>query len=202
VAPQRPTAAQQRRHQQPAFVHQQQARVDAAGSLFDARPILGQPLGNRLVNLFAVDAPGLLRRVPALPEPGAQVVGVEVGAELLLDELSQARSGPQVGNEAIFGGGVGQPAEHDLLLGRGELGRTPRHRLGRQAITAVAAVDGEPASNAAGIDGEEVGRLLGRVALDHALDGERPAVLQDFRGACASHTGKSCKTRAQRALLT
>src|SRR5512143_260238 len=147
-------------------------------------------------------APGLLRRVPALPEPGAQGVGVEVGVELLLDQLDQARSGPQVGGEAVLGGGVGQPAQHDLLLGRGEFGQTTGHRLGRQAVAAVTAVGSEPASDAAGIDTEEVGRLLGGVTLGHALDGEGPAVFQDIGGACASHTGKPCKPQAQRALLT
>lgn len=75
---QRPTAAQQRDHQQTAFIHQKQARAAAAGCRFDARPVLLQPPGNRLIVLLAGRAPGVLRRVPALPEPGAQVVGMEV----------------------------------------------------------------------------------------------------------------------------
>ena len=54
------------------------------------------------------------------------------------------------------------------------------HGLGGQASGALLLEGGKPAANAAGVDPQEVGDLLGGVALAHALDSEATAVLQDL----------------------
>lgn len=179
VTPQCPTASQQRSHQQPTFVQQQQARATAAGVLFDARPILGQPPSNGLVVPIAGHAAGLLRCVPPLTQPSAQVVGVEADAELLRDESGQARGRPQVGGEAVLGRRVGQPTQHDLLLSGAKFGGTTEAGcgMGRQAVGTVAAEGGQPAPDATGSDAEKVGNLLGRVPLGKALNSEMPPTL-------------------------
>src|SRR4051812_30369786 len=146
---------------------------------FDARPVLGQPPGDGLVVALAVDAPGLLRGVAALPQPGSQVVGVEANAELLLDQLGQAWGGPQLGGEAVLRRVVGQPAADDLLLGGGQLRTPSRDRLRRQASGAVLAEGSHPTSDGAPIDANEVGHFPDRVSVFHALHGQASAKLQD-----------------------
>jgi hypothetical protein len=204
VAARRPTATQQRGHQQPALIHQQQASVAAAGLVLDARPVLGQPAGDDLVGLFAGHAPGLLRRVPPLPEPGAQGVGMEVRVELLLDALGQARSGPHVRGEARLGGRVGQPAEHDLLLGAGELGWATESAAvpGSQDVVATATGVSQPAPDALWSDLEEGRDLLGRIALGEARDSEVPSALQFVGCTFGSQTRGRRKPRAELTLLT
>jgi len=100
-----------------------------AGFLFDAWPVLSQPPGNGLVVLLAMHALGLLRRVATLSQPRTQVVGVEGDTELLLNKLRQTRSRPQIRGEAVLGGWVGQPAQHDFLLSKGEFGPVDQAQL-------------------------------------------------------------------------
>src|SRR4051794_18398880 len=132
------------------------------------------------------------------------LVGMEVGVKLLLDELGQARSGPQVRGESVLGGRVGQPAEHDLLLSASEPGRTPECASGadRQALVAVAAEGGRPAPDAPGRDLKEGSDLLSRVPLGEALNGEMASPLQFFGCTYRSHTRGHRKPRADLTLLT
>ena len=59
--------------------------------------------------IFHHDAPRLLGCVPALPQPGREVVGVHVNVPFLLDELREARSRPQFSGKAVLGRAVGEP---------------------------------------------------------------------------------------------
>ncbi len=127
---------------------------------------------------------------------------MEVDAPFLLDELGEARGGPQLGGEAVLGRLVVQPAPDDLLLGAGQLGRTTGHGPCHQGAAAVAAEGGEPTADAAGGDAEEIGDLLRGVSAVDALNGETTAVFQDLGGACGSHADRFCGLRAERALLS
>src|SRR5207244_11427816 len=82
---------------------------------FDTRPILGQPAGHRQVVVLAGHTLRLLGSVSPLPQPGRQVVRVEVNVPFLLDELGEAPGGPQFGGKAVLGRAVGEPAPDDLL---------------------------------------------------------------------------------------
>jgi hypothetical protein len=81
----------------------------------------------------------------------------------------------------MLGGVVRQPTPHDLLLGRREFGRSPRHGPRRQANDPLRAETSQPAADAAGIDAEEVGDLLAGVSLAEALNGQKPPTLQFSR---------------------
>jgi hypothetical protein len=106
---------------------------------------------------------------------------VEVDAELLLDEPGQARGRPQLGGEAVLGGVVGQPAADDLLLGRGQFGRSSGHGLRHQAVGTLSSEGSDPAADAAGSHIEEVSDLRDGVTLLNSLDGELTTVLQNDR---------------------
>jgi hypothetical protein len=94
--------------------------------------------------------------------------------------MGQSPRTPQVGGEAVLGGTVVQPAEHDLLLRGGKFGGPTGHRLGGQARRALLLEGGDPTAYAAGIDAQEVGNFLEGVAVLHTLHGEATAVLQDL----------------------
>jgi hypothetical protein len=120
---------------------------------------------------------------------------VKVNTELLLNELAQARSGPQVRWEAKLGGRIGQPAQRDFLLGGGKFGRSAWSTAwpGSQAVGAVAAEGSQPAPDAARRDAKEIGNLLGRVSFDNALNSELSKVLE-FNGCTfGSHTKDAAK---------
>src|SRR5262249_26018077 len=129
---------------------------------------------------FARHALRFLGGVAALPQPRAKGVLIELDAPLLLDEVGQPTCGPQLGGEAVLGGVVGQPAEHDLLLGRGKFAGTTGHGWSGQASGALTPEDPDPTANAAGIDPKEVGNCRDGVALADAHDGEPAAILQDL----------------------
>ena len=97
------------------------------------------------------------------------------------DQLGQTRGGPQVGRKAVLGGAVGQPAADDLLLAGRQLARPSGHGLRRQAAGPVLPGGGHPAANAARIDAEDGGHVLGRVPLSNPLDREKPPPLQGCR---------------------
>ncbi len=177
-AARRPGAADQRGHQQAAFVHQNQARATPSGLPLDARPVLGQPARQRGLVTLAGDATRQLRRVTPVPQPGTQVVRMEADAELLFDEQSQTPGGPQFRGKAVLGGVVGQPPPDDLLLRGCELGWAPGNRSCQQPRNTVVAERRHPSADTAGVNTEEVGNLLGAVLLLDAPDGENPASLQ------------------------
>jgi hypothetical protein len=51
---------------------------------------------------------------------------MEPDAEFRLDQLPESGRRPELGVEAMVGRGLGQPAEGDLLLEVGQLGRPAR----------------------------------------------------------------------------
>src|SRR5205823_13236496 len=120
---------------------------------------------------LAGDALGLLRGEPPVPQPAAEVPGVEADPELLRDQVGQPRAGPERGGEAVFGRALGQPPPHDLLLGGGELPRPSGDGPGGEPRVAVLPEGGHPAPHGRGLDPQEVGDLLRRVPLQQGLDG-------------------------------
>ena len=175
---QRPTAAAERGHEQAAFVHENQAGATPTCLSLDARPVQRQPAGDGRVIAFARHAAWQLGRVAPLPQPGDQIVGVEVDSELLLDEAGQVRGGPQFRGETVLARAVCQPAAHDLLLSRGEFGRATRDKVSGQARDAVPAEVRQPATHTAGINAEEVGDLCGGVAFADAQGSQEASVFK------------------------
>src|SRR5258708_262169 len=188
LPPQRPTAAAQGRHQQPALVQQHEAGATPPRLTLDSRPVLSQPAGDRAVVAFAGDPAGQLRGVPPLPEPASQIVGGKGDPKLLLNEQAEALGCPQLRSEAMIRRVVREPAADDLLLGGRQFGRPARNRSGYQAGQALPVEISKPATDTAGIDPEEVTDLLGRVALRKTLHGKQTPALQLKGGADASHT--------------
>jgi hypothetical protein len=78
----------------------------------------------------------------------------------------------------MFGGVVGEPAEHDLLLGAGEFRGSARRGTYRKAGDSKRAESGDPPKDGSAMDPEDVGDLLDRVSAEYALDGEEPSALQ------------------------
>jgi hypothetical protein len=109
------------------------------------------------------DALRLPRGEPAVPEPGAEVPRIEPNAELLSDQLAPPRRRPKLGLETVVSGTLGQPAQGDLLLGRGQLPGPPRDGSGAEADVPLVAKGSHPPAHGGRIDPEEVGDLLGRV---------------------------------------
>ena len=170
-------------------------------AFFDARPVGGQPRGNRLRVALARNPPGLLRGEPAVAKPDGHILRVEVDTELLADHVGHPRPGPQVGREPVVGRLVCQPPADELLLGAGQLRRPARRRPGDQTRPTRLSIRGDPAPHRAGIDAEELGDLLGRVPLQDALDGKEATMFQFRRRALVSHARKCKKTVAARTLL-
>lgn len=112
---------------------------------------------------------------------------MEVDAELLLDELGQAWSGPQFGREPVLRRVLAQPAADDLLLRTGQLGRAARYGPRPEPVGALLGELGEPTPDRPGRDVEELGNLVGGVSFEMPSDGELAAMFQ-FRGcAFGSH---------------
>jgi hypothetical protein len=95
-------------------------------AFFDARPVGFQPCGDRLRVALPGDALRLLWGEPPIPQPGAEIPRMESDAEFLLNPLAESGRRPEFGVEAMVGRGLGQPAEGDLLLEVGQLGRAAR----------------------------------------------------------------------------
>jgi hypothetical protein len=95
-------------------------------AFFDTRPVGFQPCGDRLRVALPGDALRLLRCEPPIPQPGAEIPRIQSDAEFLLDQLPESGRRPELGVEAMVGRGLGQPAEGDLLLEGGQLGRAAR----------------------------------------------------------------------------
>src|SRR4029077_16844132 len=114
----------------------------------------------------------------------------------------EPRRRPEFGLETVVRRALGEPAEGDLLMDRGELAGPARYRLGDESGVASVVEGGQPAPHRGGIDLEEVGDFLGRIPLGDALDREPPSVLQLVSGASSSHDEQSTKHEAKRALLS
>jgi hypothetical protein len=127
---------------------------------------------------------------------------MEADGELLPDEPPEASGRPQLGGEAVIHGVVGQPAQGDLFLGGGEFGRPTGRGPRRQPGRPPAGEGGDPPADAARVNAEEVGNLLGGIPLADALNGEAPPTLQFRRCALGSHPRPFSKRRATRTLLT
>jgi hypothetical protein len=171
-------------------------------AFFDARPVGLEPRGDRLRVALAGHSFGLLRGEPSLPQPGAEISRVEPDVELLADQLPQPHRRPEFGLETMVRRAVVQPAEGDLLLGRGELAGPPRDRPEDEAVVPPVAERGQPTPHSGRIDPEEVGDLLGRVSVGNALDGEPPSVFQLVRRTGSPHAEQSTRSEAERALLS
>jgi hypothetical protein len=87
-------------------------------------------------------------------------------------------------------------------LGGRQFGRSPRDGSGRQAIDTLIPEGCHPATDAAGIDAENVGDLLARVSFADTLDSEKPPSLQLSGAADSPHARQRSKPRADRALLS
>jgi hypothetical protein len=173
----RPRAADQRAHQQAAFAAQGDGGPPVAGPFVEARPLGGQPRGDRRRVALARDAVGLLRGESSAPELRAEGLRVELDIELL-DQMGQAWGGPPLGSEAVLLWVVGQPSADDLLLGGRQLALPPGGGAGEQAVLAALPGRGDPTPDRAGVDAEELGNFLGGVTLQEALDGEEAAMFQ------------------------
>jgi hypothetical protein len=103
---------------------------------------------------------------------------MEADAELLPDQPGQARGGPQFGGEPVLGRLLAQPAEDDLLLGGGELGRAARDGASQQSVFAVTSEPGEPAPDRAGIDVKKLSDFLSGESFEDATDGEESSMFQ------------------------
>src|SRR5512135_2735198 len=149
-----------------------------AGPFFDAWPLGLEPRGDHLGVTLARDAAGFLRGEAPGAEPGAEIPRVELDAELLADQLRQARPSPQVGREPVLRRLVGQPSSDDLLLGSRQLGWPARCRAGVQTWPTLLPVCGDPPPDGPGVDAEELGDFLGGVPFQDALNGEAAAMFQ------------------------
>jgi hypothetical protein len=78
----------------------------------------------------------------------------------------------------MFGGFVGEPAEHDLLLGAGQFRGPARGGTHRKASDSQRAESSEPTRDGRAMDAEDVGDLLDRISVEYALDGKEPSALQ------------------------
>jgi hypothetical protein len=78
----------------------------------------------------------------------------------------------------MFGGVVGEPAEHDLLLGAGQFRGPARGRTYRKAGDSERAESSDPRREGRAMDAENVGDLLDRISVKNALDGKEPSTLQ------------------------
>jgi hypothetical protein len=78
----------------------------------------------------------------------------------------------------MFGGVVGEPAEHDLLLGAGEFRASARRGTHRKAGYSKRAESGDPPKDGPAMDTEDVGDLLDWISAEYALDGEEPSAPQ------------------------
>jgi hypothetical protein len=131
--------------------------------------------------VLAGDPLGFLGGEPTSPQPGAEIPSIEADAELLPDQLGQARAGPQLSVESVLRGLLTQPAEDDLLLGGRDPGGTARDRAGAQPLFARLPEAGEPTPNGSGVDIQEFSDLLGGVSFEDAANGEEPSVFQFLR---------------------
>ena len=82
---------------------------------------------------------------------------------------------------------VGQPAQGDLLLGEGQLGRSARGGSGEQSPLVLLRDTRRPNDGPTGIDAEELGDLLGGVSFEDALDGQQATMFKFLgRALCLS----------------
>jgi len=88
----------------------------------------------------------------------------------------------------MFAGVVGEPAEHDLLLGAGQFRGPARGRTHRKASDSERAENSDPTRDGRAMDAENVGDLLDRISVEYALDGKEPSTLQFGSRARGSHT--------------
>jgi hypothetical protein len=128
--------------------------------------------------VLAGDPLGFLGGEPPSPQPRAEIPGIEADAELLPDQLGQARAGPHLSVESVLRGLVTQPAEDDLLLGGRELGRAARDGASQQSVFAVTSEPGEPAPDRAGIDVKKLSDFLSGESFEDATDGEESSMFQ------------------------
>jgi hypothetical protein len=63
-------------------------------------------------------------------------------------------------------------------------------------------VEGEPASDGARINPEEISHLLGGVPFEDALDAQASTILNNIGGTGSSHAGNLRKPHAKRALFS
>ena len=101
----------------------------------------------------------------------------------------------------MFGGVVGKPAEHDLLLGAGEFPGSPRGGTHRKAGESKRAEGSDPTRDGPAMDAKDVGNVLDRVSFEYALNGKEPSALQFGRRARGSHAIQNTNPKQRVALF-
>lgn len=112
---------------------------------------------------------------------------MKLDAELALDDLSQASSGPQFGGEAEGFGAFAEPVEDKSFLSPVEFAWSACLRLGVQACIAFFLIPLPPFAYGAHIDIEKIGDPLLSVAFAEPVDGEPPPSLQLLGRTSCSH---------------
>ena len=95
-----------------------------------------------------------------------------------------------------------EPTKRDLFLGVRQLPGTSRTRLGGQRRPALATDLRYPSTHATAIDAKEVGNLLGRISIEHALHRQTTPMLQLRGGSFASHELQAAKAMPRTLLLS
>lgn len=91
----------------------------------------------------------------------------------------------------MLGGVVGEPAEHDLLLGAGEFPGSAGRRTHRKAGDSQRAENSDPTGDGPAMDAEDVRNVLDRVSVEYVLDGKEPSALQFGSRARRPHANQS-----------
>ena len=102
---------------------------------------------------------------------------VERDIEFFPDQLPQPRRRPKFRLEAVVQRALGQPAEGDLLLDAGQLGRAARHGPGEESRSTAFTMRGDPTTDRPRSDTKEVGDLYDGRAIQDALDGKQATTL-------------------------
>src|SRR3954454_9771689 len=102
----------------------------------------------------------------------------------------------------MVGRGLGQPAEGDLLLEVGQLGRAARDGPGEQGLSSSGTIRGDPTTDRPRIDAQEIGHLPGGVSLQDALDGQQATVFEFLGRPFVSHAWEYTRGSSGRTLLS
>ncbi len=202
----RPSTADQRCHQQAAFIGK-----DQAGSLPTRLFLIrGQSVASQSAMASGFRSRGTrwglcgvrpCARIQRCRYRGCKPMPSSLSIRLPLDQGGDPRPRPKFCPKAVLGRRIGQPAKNDFLLGTAQLAWASRNGPGRQAGDALPAEGRPPAPYAARIDIQETRDLCHRIPFQETIDGEVPAVFQDLGGAVASHAGKHTAPKRERALL-
>jgi hypothetical protein len=120
-------------------------------------------------------------------QQSADMIDVIVDAEALFDELSHARTRPEIGMETCCQRAFEQECFQAALLPKAKLGRSSRRGPSLDTRLTMLTCHSLPAAHTAPIDSDALGNLMGQKPLAKQHQSAQSTSFQFFRASSRSH---------------